>query len=287
MFLSGVLPAEFSSLTDTEAALVTPAYGVGTLVKLEGGQQTALKGHTHLNVLNIQEVHARLPPPEVPIKIVMTTALTSAQRALALKSYGVNRDRVGRLLGYFRDHNPLFAKTAVDQRTLNSLPERGFLPSSILSDAQDSKHHFPSSGGAVGSSLDFTMSTTIDVAHDVPVPSTSSAQSHGSSTSSNTSDAVASALRTSTYRISASSVFVPYKNRDWLALSFPTLFPFGLGHYVPVPLWLFFLQTQHGGILLFVCLSCLVSFSHASYVRRSSPNGSALSAIRLLKSDCV
>ncbi len=223
------------SITDTEAALVAPAYGVATLIHLVGGQHQALKGHTHLNVMDVQQVQRSLPPRDIPFKVVVTSPLTPAQRVQALRSYGVDRDRVTRVLEFLRAHNPLFSAVTVDRDVLRSLPTNDFLPAAMATEVDDEKSDAESTSrkdaSARSAQEDFTMASTVNIASSFrPSEGTGSSSSSSSSSSFSSASSVSIADLLRTVRVSPSTDFVPHSNKSWLALCFPLLFPFGTGH---------------------------------------------------------
>lgn len=86
--------------------------------------QKGLKGHVYSHRIDTPTIIQQLPlsAMKVPLRVTMTGAYTSAERARLLKQYEVDRAKVFALLCWFKFHHPAYADINIDTAALAALP---------------------------------------------------------------------------------------------------------------------------------------------------------------------
>ena len=164
-FLIGELPShlkprqldvpEDAGSTQLEFDLIRPIYlGNGWILVVQPGRkahrardeakekdgQKALSGHWYCTQLDTGEVaskmgfqgHLPLALVNVPLRAVLTGALTPAQRKLVLSSFEVRRAQVGELLDWYNVHNKHVRKATKSSTNLADLPVRDTQPAAVV-----------------------------------------------------------------------------------------------------------------------------------------------------------
>jgi len=132
-------------LTVTEIALITPVYTSAMFVtldldgerKLPNGQK-GMKGHVLSQRLDVQSAVSQLPRTanNVSLRVIVTSAFSTAQRAISLGGFVVRRRVVAEALQWLIAHNPLYQSITIDDTALRALPEDGVW-NAVVQDASD------------------------------------------------------------------------------------------------------------------------------------------------------